>query len=946
MSKRPRTQPPTELTREQAAVLRSDARRIVLSASAGCGKTRVMSDAYLSRLRADPCPMPGQMVALTFTRKAARELRERVTAEFRGVLTSRDADSSLPDSRWDYGDPSIHTFHDYCGLLLRRYSEPGSDASSFSLLDEPVAHALRDEALRQSMLSWFASKREDFLQIAAIYGISKLKEQLAAVMRLGLLWESSDSEDSNGDARFERWNQAWERHVLPSIRANLLRVGRHCVDVMVNNPCNAPSMSKKVERLRAIFEACGSDGPTREQIAELPSLLNRTGTRPTHWSTPEQQAAFVSACEAFKQAVESYSSAGSIDVALSREMARRSRVLEVLGQDALRAYGALKRERGCFDFDDLQLHALQMLSDDSNRVLDRLRGTIQNLFVDEYQDTDPVQAAIVRLLAPSDGPGPRLLVVGDIKQSIYGFRNARPKLFQELREEVGITGRLDLTENFRSTPELINFFNALFVDVFNRDRTPLVARRASRPMTSCQSVELIEANSASSQGKDDVTQRRQREAAAIAHHVRRRLDSGLTIFDTAIGKWRNARPGDVTFLFRTMNPSEAYQTALEGLGFETYVVGGRAFYSRQEIIDACNLFRSVEDPFDEIALAGVLRAPCFGVSDDGLYWLGTSRFGTLSDGLIHRDEIADLARQDRARVDRAARLLESWRAIKDRMPLGCVVDRILAESGMEAAALISRNGAQAHANLRKLAKSARDLDEQGGFSLAEFVERLKANIDEPPSTEQAHVHEEFGDAIRLMTIHQAKGLEFPIVVLPDLDTHGRSSIEPVPFHDMTGPVARIADSIDAQEWQPGASKSDSKSTGHLGEVVQRFFQEQDQRDEALRLFYVAVTRARDHLILSTASSPSAGPEAHPTRLLFERFDRASGTCAQELPPDWPVPRMEVIDQSADEALAPPDPRKRDHRGTQRSDSEMIRELREGLNAGPHADAAQTSTDAR
>jgi ATP-dependent helicase/nuclease subunit A len=268
--------------------------------------------------------------------------------------------------------------------------------------------------------------------------------------------------------------------------------------------------------------------------------------------------------------------------------------------------------------------------------------------------------------------------------------------------------------------------------------------------------------------KGSARDRRKLEATWLARRLRQRLDAGWTIRDHATGRLRDAHADDIALLFRAMTDVGPYETALADAGFDYHTIGGAAFYVQQEVHDLINVLSAVEDPLDPVALAGALRSPFFCVSDDGLFWLASGQ-GSLLEGLEGADEIPELSALDRRRACRARGLLARWRSAKDRLSIAEMMNRVLEESGYEAALLGEFLGPRKRANARKLVRLARRFDHQGGFTLAAFVGRLRADVRRPPREEQAATTDEEGTSIRLMSIHQAKGLEFPIVVLPDLN---------------------------------------------------------------------------------------------------------------------------------------------------------------------------------
>ncbi len=391
--------------------------------------------------------------------------------------------------------------------------------------------------------------------------------------------------------------------------------------------------------------------------------------------------------------------------------------------------------------------------------------------------------------------------------------------------------------------------------------------------------------------KRSAHERRMIEARCLARRLRERLDAGWPILDRAEKVVRPAHPGDVALLFRAMTDLWPYESALADEGFDYHTIGGSAFYAQQEVHDVINLLSVVEDPFDEVALAGALRSPFFGVSDEGLFRLAaTLADGGLTAGLYRLDEIAGLSNLDRARAARALELLSRWRSDKDRVPMARLVARILDESGFEGAVVCEFLGERKLANTRKIVRLAHDFDRQGGFTLADFVGRLRADLENEPREEQAATTDEAGSSIRLMSIHQAKGLEFPIVVLPDLARSSPSRSPLVACRPDLGLVVRPT--------QAAPSAGDGATDPETRDPVWRAYltlERADDEQESLRLFYVAATRARDALILSAGLGPDEPVKATSIamRLLDERFDRRTGECRVEPDPTDPGPLPSV-----------------------------------------------------
>ncbi len=383
-------------------------------------------------------------------------------------------------------------------------------------------------------------------------------------------------------------------------------------------------------------------------------------------------------------------------------------------------YEQIKNRRRGLDFDDLLVLTRNLFASSSRPTRPELVATdaIEFVLVDEFQDTDRIQSEILTLLGGDAFFRARMFVVGDPKQSIYRFRGAEPAIFGRWRSEFPAEGRLSLTENFRSVPGVIDFVNALFAECFaevdpeGRSRTDGHRLNAVRPDETGQpAVTLLWAlpeapSEPEGKVKASAGERRRNEARSLAHWIRNRLKAGWTVVDRQTGERRPAHAGDVAFLFRAMTDVWRYENALAELDFDYHTIGGSAFYAQQEVRDVVSVLSVVEDPLDEVALAGALRSPFFSLSDDGLFWLARKFPGGLTEGVTRAGEISELGEGDRRAATRARDLLKRWRSIKDHVPLASLVSSVLDDSGFEAALVCEFLGIRKLANTRKLVSLA------------------------------------------------------------------------------------------------------------------------------------------------------------------------------------------------------------------------------------------------
>jgi superfamily I DNA/RNA helicase len=539
---------------------------------------------------------------------------------------------------------------------------------------------------------------------------------------------------------------------------------------------------------------------------------------------------------------------------------------------AARAYRDRKRAHGLVDFQDLLLAARDLLRDRPDvraRVQDRYRFVL----IDELQDTDPVQVELVESLCGGGLTAGKLFAVGDRKQSIYRFRGADVRLFEELSGRVPHEGRQGLTVNFRSQPAVLDFTNALLARRL-AGYEPLVAHEPQVNPGPC--VEFLwsprpEKASAAEARAAEAEWIAARVAAMVGPDCPERL---VVDREGSPGRLRRARPGDIVLLFRALSNVHLYEAALRRRGLHYYLVGGRAFFAQQEVYDLLNLLRALENPQDAVSLAGTLRSPFCCLSDEALFVLARHP-GGLWAGLLDPTRDGRLPAGQRGRVARARRRLPRWRGLKDRVPIARLLRAVFADSGFDAATQFEFLGDRKLANLWKLLDLARTFDRSGLFGLAEFIARLGDLVRTQPREEQAATQPENADVVRLMTIHQAKGLEFPVVIVPDFAAGGGGPARPVAEWDAElGCVARPP----ADEDEPPFADFGWGLWEARGDV--------EDWHEDLRTLYVACTRARDYLVLS-AALPDGLPATNTWMLtLAERFDPATGHCLDsDVPPE-------------------------------------------------------------
>ena len=899
------------LTAEQERPLLVRGASVALSAGAGCGKTTVLTARFLRALEGPDRISLRSIVAVTFTEKAARELRQRIRAVCRERLrnaTDEDAPRWRAIARGLEAAP-VSTFHEYCSGLLKRHAEQAGVDPEFTVLDDTLKRPILDDALSRAVRRWNAEQNEDLIALGIEFGLARLRDALATLATRRDADELADWTDTTPEDVFSRWRAVWEAATRPELLRRFVMDSAAVGRLLEENETNHSVMrTRRIDVLDALQRVeTATDAVAFLELIQTDAKVQGGGNAKS-WPSPEVYAGIRDGFSALRKAAGSVLERLRIDEPTSLRGADLGRRLARLAIDVRRGFNADKHARGSLDFDDLLVKTRDLLRSHPEVLSEASGPPVKLVLVDEFQDTDPVQSEVLRRLGGAAFTSGGVFVVGDFKQSIYRFRGAQPEIFKQLRAELPEAGRLVLSENFRSAPGILSFVNALFAEAFPPDRPRLVPGPNARSAAG-RAVEFLWAEDAPideepTRKKPSADERRETEALWIARVIRARLDEGWLIVDPRSKQVRRAGAGDVALLFRALTNLAPYEQALEAEGLDYHVVGGSTFYSQQEVQDLVNVLSIIEDPLDEVSLAGALRGPFFGLSDEGLFWLSGVEQRGLWEAIENLEDVAQLSPADRRNAARAARLLERWRGLKDNIPIAALLNTVLDESGFEAALLGERLGDRKRANARKFVRLARRFDAAGTYSLGHFVDKLKRDLREPPREGEAATTDEQGDSVRLMSIHQAKGLEFPIVFVPDLNRKRGGSHDAVTFDPALGPLVRPSATPD-----PDGEGTEPQKARSLGWTIFEEREKAEDEAEALRLFYVAVTRARDRLVLSAGVGPDAKPDAAALKLLGERFDRGTGGCTAVLPKDWEVPDIGVI-RECPPATQPPRGRRR------------------------------------
>ncbi len=799
-------------------------------AAAGSGKTTVLIERILRLLERDRVDL-SRIVAITFTDAAAAEMRERLRASFRNRETDADRDALTfwRDLSRRVETARISTIHTFCGGLLRENAPAIGLDPDFTVLADTEAALLRDETLRACLYALLEQGNPSALHCVGELGAARVLPLCETLLDKREILATIDADPVADEdelmARWQRIAEAWRREIpsSPEVReqarvyAGQLRAfeglltaeqdGREDLRQTLITALDTVTSSDSVDVIVAALERISKSGPG--------------STRKDRWpeGVHESLAKVQNAARKWSRELP-YKEPKDCQV---KPSAKLSFHLHQLARQMTEAYQEAKRARNVVDFSDMIDRALRTLRENAD-LCARVAHGIEHLLVDEFQDTDPLQYEMVRILKQAN-PNLQLFLVGDAKQSIYGFRGADVALFQEAARACR---EIRLDRNYRSAPELIDFVNAVCAEapLLRAVEAPYAPMQAHRDPVGRCCVEALVA-----EVPDDPTPKREQLQEREAELIARRIAE-------ICGKQGEGRPfSDVAILFRSTRSMYLYERALRDVGVPYQVVAGEGYYDRQEVIDVVNLLRVVLDPLDESALIGLLRSPACGLSDEAL--AAMAHAGGIAQTFA-ASEIPDGLREPAA-LEAARALVADLRA-RRHAPLAEFVRYAIDRSGLEAIALTMHLGLQRASNIRKVAELADDFSHVGAPRLRPFVRYLLEVGARQIREGEAALQSDSSDAVTLMSVHKSKGLEFPVVVVADMGRdYARNRTDPVLFDTRAGLVVR--------------------AKGEGGELLEVPLAALIQRRDKLlgaaeeeRLLYVAMTRARDRLIL--AGSPS------------------------------------------------------------------------------------------
>ena len=858
-----------DYTPSQRLAIENTGGAILVSAAAGSGKTRVLTERLIRRVTDPENPVDlDRFLVITYTRAAAAELRERIMTELGRLAAAHPEDRRLRRQQTLCVSARIGTIHSFCSEIIRENCHLLGLPPAFTVIDEDRAEALKAAALARLLDRRYEQIESDaaFRLLTDTVGAGRDDRRLEGAVRS--LYEKLRSQPWPAD-----WAEAqkkaleardagdvgetvWGRELLAAAKAEaaeqIAALEGALQKILAWGGAGTgyeASLSATAEALRDFSRALDAGWDRAREFAAIPfpRLVFPKGF------DPERKAAVTIARDGCKTAAKAWKETFDRPSAtLLEELRSTAPAMGALLDLALeldRAFSAEKLRRGCLDFSDLEHYAALLLVDrESGRptgIAAAVAQRFEEVMVDEYQDVSPIQDLIFRAVSKNET---NLFLVGDVKQSIYRFRLADPSLFLEKyhsyvpaeRAEDGEPRRILLRENFRSRACVLDAANQVFSNImsgtlgeldYDADAA-LVYGAKGYPEGTDAPVELnvIEGSADGDGGGEIPPEKNELEARFVAGRILAMLRSGTPVYGPE-GP-RKCTWGDFVLLLRSPGSrGKVFHRVLSEAGIPVQSGQGSGFFTSLEVTVAVNLLSLVDNPHADVPLISVLRSPVFRFEGDAL---SAIRAGSRDTDYYTAVRVAAEAGDERCAA--FLRLLDGWRAAAPDLSLDALLWRICGDTDLFAVCSAMDDGETRRGNLTRLFEYARAFSEngyQGVFRFVAWLRRLAEKGTEPEAAVS-------GNAVRIMSIHKSKGLEFPFVFLCGLDHRFNTSDvwESVTVHAALGLGPKYVDTAQGIEYPTVARRA----------IEHRMRTE--LLSEEMRVLYVGMTRAREQLILS------------------------------------------------------------------------------------------------
>lgn len=778
-------------TEQQEQAITTIDKNIAVNAGAGTGKTKVLTERYVYILengKLEKGKEVESIVAITFTKKATQEMKERIREEIK--------DRFPLGNKWrryykDIEKANISTIHSFCSSILKDNALEINVDPMFNVLDGDEGDLLLEEVVLKLVFKGI-EEDEKIYKMAKSFNRDDLTKVIEEVKNIYY-------EIRNIGYSFEEAKDMTLKSI-DEIEINL-EVIKHIKDDFIYLMDNSRKNSKlyKLKDDKIWIDFYNELYDEENLIPILEHLYDNIGTN-------TKEAEIIKDLE---------NKINKIFLMKEKEYRWLYKTFLDLLVRVDEEYTKAKDEQGVLDYDDLQILVLKLL--DNNGIRKSYQDKFKYIMVDEFQDTNELQKKIFYKLCTKEKTLDRsnLFIVGDPKQSIYGFRGADLEVFYDVMEDIEkVSGNKTITldKNFRTVDTVLDFINVLFQKLMDSKYTKLRNHHESKNKID---VEILE--------KEDLVLPEDVKPSYYNSHYESRLIASRIKELVDEGEFEY---GDFVLLFRSTPSVYIYEDALKEYDIPYYNISGRGFYQSQEIIDVINGLKTISNKYDNISTIGFLRSPMIGLSDRTIYWLLRYKEKNILETMDKN--ISNIDYNEKDNILKAKEILNELILKKGLYGIYDLLDEMMDKTYYLETLLLQRDGRQSVANIYKFLEIAKEFDKNIAGSLEDFIDYIeeKENTDES----QAKIESEDANVVKIMTIHKSKGLQFPVVVIPQMSRK----------FNLQQPYALF------NKDKGIGLKYDDKAVIY-NRMKEKVSQKEDEENK--RILYVAMTRAKERLIV-------------------------------------------------------------------------------------------------
>jgi ATP-dependent helicase/nuclease subunit A len=869
-------------TNEQKKAITASGCNILVAAAAGSGKTAVLVERIIRKITDQNNPIDiDKLLVVTFTNAAAAEMRERIGTAISKALDENPASKQLQRQLTLLTKANIMTMHSFCLDVIRTNFHNIDLDPNFRIADDTESILIRQECVEELLERKYEEKNKEFLAFAECFSDKDDRKLESLILSLHNFvksypwpekWLIKAAENFNIDDSFDFEGTPWAKILFESVHIELSSI-REQLAAAVN-------MIKSTYGLQHYLinfeedEAYVSDLLNCESLSELSKMLQSMDFKTLSRKRVIEEAASVKervkairddAKGVIKSLKDELNPRG---VSIEDSIRHMYPVMKCLSDAVIefdKIYSDKKREKGILDFSDIEHFCLDILTkhdiDESNIPAERYIEKFEEILIDEYQDSNLVQEEIMSSIArKKDGKPINIFMVGDVKQSIYRFRQAMPELFLEKYKDYpedgnGYEMKVKLFKNFRSRKEILSGVNYIFTQIMSSrvgelDYTQNEALNYGADYKECDGINcggdieihILEKAAGEENDfdldEDEIPDNIQLEARLVAKKIKEVIYGGsnkepLMVYDNVTKTYRNAQFRDIVILMRaTFNWSSVFMEELSKEDIPVYADVGTGYFETSEIRTMLSLLEIIDNPLQDIPLIGVLRSPIASFSPEELIDI------RLIDKEIPYYEA--LKKSTTEKAHNFIKRLEQWRKKSVYLPIDEFIWYLYIETGFYGFAGAMVGGTQRQANLRLLFEKAKAYEKtslKGLFNFIDFIRKLKSSSADFGSAKMLGEEE---NVVRIMSIHKSKGLEFPVVIVSGMGKqfNKRDVNSSILFHIKMGFGPDYIE-IDRRISYPTIVKQALKKKINL-----------EMLSEEMRILYVAFTRAKEKLIIT------------------------------------------------------------------------------------------------